>query len=78
MTYRRNYCTECEWSASTKNHDRHELNTLVIGHFTNTNHTIESEPILEVQSEPIPEIKSEPIPEIESEPIPEPDEISTD
>ncbi len=43
VTYHRNYCLECDWRASNKNHSRDELARLAIEHFQETQHTIESE-----------------------------------
>jgi hypothetical protein len=47
VTYHRNYCTECDWSASTERYTRHEVGKRAITHFCNTNYTIESERIPE-------------------------------
>lgn len=48
MTYHRNYCAECDWSASTETYSRQETVSRAINHFTETRHTIESEPIAEL------------------------------
>lgn len=48
MTYHRNYCEECDWSASTETHGQRELATLAIDHYIETNHPIESEPVAEL------------------------------
>lgn len=48
VTYHRNYCTECSWSASTETHSQYEAARRAIEHFQKTQHTIESEPIAEL------------------------------
>ncbi len=50
VTYHRNYCTECNWSASTEDHSRHEVASLAIEHFIETHHTIESEATAEMKT----------------------------
>ena len=47
-TGRRNYCTECEWSANEADLTRNALNTAAIEHFAETNHDIDSE-VIEIQ-----------------------------
>ena len=39
----RNYCLDCEWSASIEDHDRHELAALAIEHATEQEHDIDSD-----------------------------------
>lgn len=41
----RNYCEECEWSASTETHGRGELAVAAIEHAIETDHDIDSEMI---------------------------------
>ena len=43
MAYHQNYCTDCEWSASTECYNRHEVSKRAIAHFCETGHTIGSE-----------------------------------
>ena len=43
VTYHRNYCTDCDWSASTETHSRHEIARRTIDHFCETHHTIVSD-----------------------------------
>lgn len=38
-----NYCTECDWTASTATHERQELAGLAIEHAVETGQDIESE-----------------------------------
>ena len=47
MSYHRNYCTECSWSASTEHYTRREVATRATNHFIQTNHLIESESVPE-------------------------------
>lgn len=53
VTYHRNYCTECDWSASTETQSRHEVARAAIDHFHETLHTIESEPVPELDQIPL-------------------------
>lgn len=48
VTHHRNYCTECDWSASTERHSRYEVGRRALAHFHDTHHTIESEPVPEL------------------------------
>ena len=50
--YHRNYCTECDWNASTENHSRQELADLVMEHFKETQHDIEGENVSELDQIP--------------------------
>jgi hypothetical protein len=47
VTYHRNYCSECNWNASSENLSRHEVTSRAIEHFNETRHAIESERIAE-------------------------------
>lgn len=40
---KRNYCLDCDWSASIEDHDRHELAACAIEHATEHEHDIDSE-----------------------------------
>ncbi len=42
---KRNYCLDCEWSASIEEHDRHELAACAIEHAVEREHDIDSEAI---------------------------------
>ena len=53
MTYHRNYCEECDWSASSETHSRNEVARRAIAHFCETHHTIDSEPVPELDNIPI-------------------------
>lgn len=53
MSYHRNYCADCEWSASTEHHTRHEVSRRAIAHFCETNHTVESEAVPELEEIPL-------------------------
>ena len=41
----RNYCCDCDWSASTNDHTWRELADLALNHAEKTQHTIKSESI---------------------------------
>ncbi len=47
MSYHRNYCTECDWSASREHHTCREVASQAMNHFMRTHHTIESETVSE-------------------------------
>ena len=53
MTYHRNYCSECSWSASSEKLSRHEVASRAIEHFGETRHAIESERIAELDQIPL-------------------------
>lgn len=57
LSVRRNYCTECDWSANEADLTRFELNEAVIAHFDETNHDIEGEQIM-VEEPPANEVKN--------------------
>lgn len=40
----RNYCLDCDWSASREDHDRETLSRLTIEHAVEYGHDIESDP----------------------------------
>ncbi|HET7325084.1 MAG TPA: hypothetical protein VFJ06_12205 [Halococcus sp.] len=42
MSYYENYCVECGWSASKKDHSTSELATLAVEHAVSTGHDIDS------------------------------------
>ena len=44
---RRNYCRDCEWSATTAEYNTQELGRRVLGHTIETGHDIDSEIIRE-------------------------------
>lgn len=45
--YHQNYCTECDWSASSEHHTRREVASQAMDHFMETQHTIEGETVPE-------------------------------
>lgn len=57
---RRNYCTECDWSANEADLTRFELNVAVVEHFDETHHDIEGEQIV-VEEPPADETKNGPL-----------------
>ena len=40
---KRNYCLDCEWSASIEDYDRHELAALAVEHATGQGHDVDSD-----------------------------------
>lgn len=52
VMYHRNYCVECNWSTSTETHDRQEVARRAIEHFLETNHSIDFEPVPELDNIP--------------------------
>ena len=45
----RNYCEDCEWSASSETHDRSVLGTMAVEHAIEFGHAISSELIADLK-----------------------------
>lgn len=51
MSYYQNYCIECDWQESKKDHSTSELASLAIEHAVDTGHDIDSRQVPEESDE---------------------------